>query len=96
MKPVFNERLFWDVDFKELDYDKKAAFVISRVFERGDIEDIRSCRRYYGDSQLADVLLHVRYLPEQIIYLAAAIIDKEIIDFECYKNRQLTPGLFPY
>lgn len=35
LKPVFDKRIFWDVDFSRLDYDAKAAFVIERVFERG-------------------------------------------------------------
>jgi hypothetical protein len=27
-KPVFHKRIFWDVDFENLDYDKKYKFVI--------------------------------------------------------------------
>lgn len=50
-KPIFNKRIFWDVHFEEIDYDDKASFVICRVFERGDVEDIRQCRRYYGDEK---------------------------------------------
>ena len=43
-KPVFNRRVFWDVNFDTLDYDGKASFIIERVFERGDVDDIRQCR----------------------------------------------------
>ncbi len=43
-RPVFDRRIFWDVDFDRLDYDAKWRFVIERVFERGDVEDIRQCR----------------------------------------------------
>ena len=42
VKPVFNKRIFWDVDFEKIDYDAKANFVIERVFERGDVQDIRN------------------------------------------------------
>ena len=31
-KPVFNKRILWDVNFEILDYNKKAVFVIERVF----------------------------------------------------------------
>ena len=48
-KPYDNKRIFWDVDSEKLDYEKKAGFIIERVFERGDVEDIRMCRRFYGD-----------------------------------------------
>jgi len=96
MKPVFERRIFWDVDYDKLDIDEKANFVIARVFERGDIEDIRNCRRYYGDEMISEVLLNARFLPEHTMYFAAAIIDKDITEFRCYKLRQLNPGLYPY
>ena len=96
MKPVFERRIFWDVDYDKLDIDKKADFVIARVFERGDIDDIRHCRRYFGDEKITKVLLNVRFLPEHTMYLAAAVINKDIKEFRCYKLRQLNPGLYPY
>lgn len=96
MKPVFEKRIFWDVDFEKIDYDAKADFVIARVFKRGDVEDIRNCRRYYGNEKVTESLLSVKYLPEQTLYLAAAITNKNISEFRCYKLRQLNPGLYPY
>ena len=95
-KPVFEKRIFWDVNFEQIDYDAKANFVIERVFERGDVEDIRQCRRYYGDEKVAYALLNAKFLPLQTIHFASAIIDKPITEFRCYILRQLNPGLFPY
>jgi nicotinamide mononucleotide adenylyltransferase len=95
-KPVFDKRIFWDVSFEQLDYEAKASFVIERVFERGDVEDIRQCRRYYGDEKVAEALLKAKYLPEHRMHLAAAVIDKPVEQFRCYKLRQLNPELFPY
>lgn len=95
-KPIFNKRIFWDVNFDKIDYDVKANFVIERVFERGDVEDIRQCRRYYGEEKVATALLNAKFLPQHILYLAAAVIGRPLTDFRCYKLRQLTPGLFPY
>ena len=95
-KPIFNKRIFWDVVFEKIDYDKKANFVIERVFERGDVEDIRNCRRYYGDKKVTEVLLNAKFLPETRMYLASAVINKPLKDFRCYILRQSNPGLFPY
>ena len=95
-KPLFHKRIFWDVDFENIDYDSKADFVIARVFERGDVEDIRNCRRYYGDEKVAEVLLNVKFLPLHTLYLASAVIDKPIEDFRCYTKRQSNPIPFPY
>jgi hypothetical protein len=84
------------VNFDTLDYDKRARFVIERVFERGDVEDIRQCRRYYGDEQIKEILLTAKYLPERRLHLASAVIDKPISDFRCYILKQSTPSLYPY
>jgi hypothetical protein len=94
--PTFDKRIFWDVNMDAMDMDAKASFVIERVFERGDVEDIRNCRRYYGDERVTEVLLNAKYLPLQRTYLASAVIDRPLQDFRCYTLRQLNPGLFPY
>ena len=95
-KPVFAKRIFWDVNFEALDYDKKASFVIERVFERGDVEDIRQCRRYYGDERVTEALLNAKFLSLHTTYLAAAVIDRPLTDFRCYKPKQLNPGHYLY
>ena len=95
-KPIFNKRIFWDVVFENIDYDLRANFVIERVFERGDVEDIRNCRRYYGDEKLTSALLNAKFLSETTMYLASAVIDRPLKDFRCYTLRQSNPTLFPY
>lgn len=95
-KPIFNKRIFWDVNFEKIDYDAKANWVICRVFERGDVDDIRQCRRYYSEEKIIDALLNTKFLPEHRMHLASAIIDKPLQEFRCYILRQLNPELFPY
>ncbi len=95
-KPIFDKRIFWDVDFERLNYDDKRSFIIERVFERGDIEDIRQCRRYYGDELIRTALLNAKYLPLDRTYLASAIIEEPLNAFRCYRLRQSSPELFPY
>ncbi|MBS1547759.1 MAG: hypothetical protein JST38_12390 [Bacteroidetes bacterium] len=95
-KPELNRRIFWDVDYDKLDYDAKASFIIERVFERGDVPDIRNCRRYYGDEQITEVLLNAKFLPEHRMHMASAVIGKPLKEFRCYTLRQSQPGLYPY
>jgi hypothetical protein len=95
-KPVFNRRIFWDVNYDKMDLDLRANFVIERVFERGDVDDIRQCRRYYGDEKVTTALLNAKFLPEHRMHLASAVIDKPMSEFRCYTLRQSNPGLFPY
>lgn len=95
-KPIFNRRIFWDVDYDRMDVDLKEQFIIERVFERGDVEDIRECRRYYGDGKVKQILISAKYLPERRLYLAAVVVQTPITEFRCYKNR-LSPQIhLPY
>src|SRR5688572_17869980 len=96
LKPFNNARIFWDVYVSTLDYDSKAAFIIERVFERGDVEDIRQCRKYYSTDIIEKVLLNCKYLPVLRLHLASAIIERPIAQFRCSNSKQLNPELLPY
>ncbi len=94
--PQFNKRIFWDVRLETLDLDAKARFVIERVFERGDVSDIRECRRYYTEETIEYALLNAKFLPKHTLYLAAAVINRNIEEFRCYKLRQSNQAQLPY
>lgn len=95
-KPIFNQRIFWDVDFDRIDYEAKANFVIERVFERGDVDDIRQCRRYYGDEKVTKALISAKYLPLHTLQFVSAIFQIPLNEFRCYNLRQSSPELYPY
>ncbi|MCF6296758.1 MAG: hypothetical protein L3J08_02050 [Flavobacteriaceae bacterium] len=95
-KPYLNKRIFWDVRFEALEYDKKANFIIERVFNRGDVEDIRNCRRYYGDSHIKDALLKSSYISDHRIHLASAVLNQPLSAFKCYTKKQLNQAHYPY
>jgi len=95
-KPIFNKRIFWDVDFENIDYDLHINWIIERVFDRGDVEDIRNCRKYYGDEKIKEILLNAKYISERRLYLASVIINQSIENFRCHKLKQLNPTLYPY
>src|SRR5258706_15651023 len=93
-KPVLNKRIFWDMNFEALDYDGKVSFIIERVFERGDVEDIRQCRRYYGDEKIIKSLLNAKYLTQHTLHFVSTIFDQPIESFRCYI--QSNQAYFPY
>ncbi len=95
-KPTLNKRIFWDVVFENINYQTKANFVIEHVFERGDVEDICNCRRFYGDEKVSSTPLNARFLPETRMYLASAITNNPLNKFRCYALRLSNPTLFPY
>jgi len=89
-KPYDNKRIFWDVDSEKLDFEKKASFIIERVFERGDVEDIRMCRRFYGDEKIAITLITAKWLMPHTVYLASALFNNKPQDYRCFKQIQLS------
>jgi hypothetical protein len=95
-KPYFNKRIFWDTDPEKLDNDRNANAIIERVFSRGDVEDIRYCRRYYGDNSCRTALIDAKDIVYDRLRLISVLFNIPIEDFRCYKNRQLNPELFPY
>ncbi len=96
MEPIFDKSIFWDVDFPTLDYNKYANWVIVRVFERGDVEDIRQCRRYYSNEKITEALLNAKYINANRIHLAAAIINQPLQNFKCYTQELLSQKHSPY
>ena len=89
-------QLFWDVNYDTINWDEKYRFVIVRAFERGDIDDIRQVRRYYGDKKVREALLETKYISQNRIHLAAAVIDEPIEKFRSYQLRKLQPWVYPY
>lgn len=71
--PIFDRRIFWDLDFDKLDHEVDVAFIIERVFSWGDVPDVRQARRYYGDERVLAILLEAENLPFDSLHLISAI-----------------------
>lgn len=87
-KPILNKRIFWDTDFGKIDYDKSYRSVIERVFERGDVEDIRQVRRYYGDEKVKWTLTNAKWLRYDIFVFCKNLFQFKNEDFRCYNLQQ--------
>ena len=54
VKSTFRSSLFRDAD--EIDADKHAAYVITRVLDYGDVEDVRKIRKLYPDEKIIETI----------------------------------------
>ncbi len=71
IKDFLRPALFWDVDYSVLNLDDHAAFVIVRVMERGNREEVRAIWNYFGADTIKQHLLSARSLsPKTISYFA--------------------------
>ena len=52
----FRKALFWDTDFETLDWQRNSKWIIQRVFEYGNENEIEETIRYYGKRKITKVL----------------------------------------
>lgn len=58
-------KVFWDTDDKKLDFKKNSGFVIARVLERGNLNDIKWLRQKYSPSQIKKTVCESRAISEK-------------------------------
>lgn len=95
-KPVLSKQAFWDVDMDKIDYEKNAAHVIAKVFDRGTIDDIISILNFYDEDKIKNALLNVRYLSSNAMAFASVLFNLKLANFRCYKLKQLDPHAWPF
>lgn len=44
----YSHTLFWDTTFENIDWNEHSSYIINRVFERGNEEEILETIRFYG------------------------------------------------
>jgi len=80
--------LFWDTDYDKLDWDKHISYVVSRVLQRGTLEDFRNIVAYYGKEKLREVIKNIRYLDKKPMYFSSIYFEIPLTEIRCYNIRQ--------
>lgn len=86
--PKLSKRAFWDINFNELDFDKHADFIITRVFNFGKWDDIIAVSSTYGKKKVSEVLVNAEGLNENTLLLASTLFDINQKNFKCYTRTQ--------
>lgn len=55
-----SNKAFWDVNFETLNAEEHSDFIIARVFQYGDVEDIRSILRLYQPHHIKHAIDNTR------------------------------------
>ncbi|MEN0045902.1 MAG: hypothetical protein AAF806_02470 [Bacteroidota bacterium] len=77
MLKKLNPTYFWDTNFTQLDEEKNADYIIRRVFELGDIDEIGYVHGWYGTELCREALLNAEYLREAAIIQAMVFLEIE-------------------
>jgi hypothetical protein len=75
---------FWDVRRENLDFSRDKQFIISRMFERGNFEDVVSLVSFYGIDDAGSTLKSNKYLNRQGLFLAHSLLGLPLQDFKAY------------
>lgn len=59
-KMDFRQSLFWDVDPKTIDPEKHARYIIERILDFGDDNEVRWMWQYYNHDLIRDVIMKSR------------------------------------
>lgn len=57
MKLPFTATLFWDTSPQDINPASNAEFIMVRILQRGDMEDIAWMMEYYGKEKVQEVFL---------------------------------------
>ncbi|MDP3795284.1 MAG: hypothetical protein Q8R13_05175 [bacterium] len=63
--PPFRQTLFWDVDPKTIDPERHARYIIERILDLGNDDEVRWLFHYYPHSRIKAVLKDSRVLHEK-------------------------------
>jgi hypothetical protein len=92
-RPNFEEWMFWDFAYEEIEWRKEFITIIERVIERGDDWDWKELIRFYGyDTVLRTLKLETIYLPDYAIEKACAYFDLKPEELWCYIRKRERPG----
>ena len=69
---------------EKLDISRNKEFIISRMFERGKLDDVLSTIVYYGKDEAVKVLKGNKYLNRPGLFLAHTLLGLPLQDFKAY------------
>lgn len=86
-----SDQAFWEVAFDKLDADKHKDFIITKVLNHGNWEDVLSVMVHYGKDTVRKCLINADYLQEHAIDLARWLVDVKPSELKCYTKKQYHP-----
>jgi hypothetical protein len=71
--------------FEELEREMGAAWLIEKIFTRGDIKDVRNIRKYFGDERIKEEVVKIKWLSKEELNFLAAIFEIPKENFLTYQ-----------
>jgi len=84
-----SDSCFWDMDCKELDFEKDKNFIITRVVSRGTSSDEIELFKFYGWETIKEEVVKIRYLNKKILNYLSLLLEIKKEQFRCFHNRDV-------
>jgi len=81
-----NKKLFWDVNFKDIDYKKHANFIIKRILIHGGNKDYKWIQRQYGARKIKEVAKKTSFSSRKNLNFWSLIFNIPLKSFKCVKK----------
>jgi len=83
-----SKSLFWDVDRKAIDYKEHSAYIVDRVLTMGTMEDFQILKTLYSKPKIKQIVRHIRYMDNRVLYFCSAYFNIPFTEFRCYTIKQ--------
>lgn len=93
---VIRKALFWDVNFEMIDFQKRKRFIIERIFERGNEEEILEIIRFYKRAECERVIKSASSILYSAVENAENYLNLKREDLACYQNSTQKLHRAPY
>jgi hypothetical protein len=88
---LLQSSLFWDVDKTKLNADLNKQFIICRVMDRGDFEEVIIVMDYYDKATIKEVLTNAPFIEKKTITFFANYFDISPSNFKAWKSDSTIP-----
>jgi len=82
------KHLFWDIDIEKLDVEKNSVLIIERIFNRGDLDDIKMLFDYYGLERIKNEIVKAGFLDKKTLNFVSKFLNIPKTEFQCYTKKQ--------
>ena len=86
--PQIKPAVFWDIPKENIDYEKNSDFIICRVFNYGNFQEMADVIICYGKEYVTKLLISTINLDSIGLAAASAFLGIPETQFKCYELKQ--------
>ena len=85
-KPILSKEAFKNINMDEIDFENGLLNILERLIYRGEVEDIREARVFYGDDRIRKEIVNSKCLGPLQVNFCCVNFGLKTIDFKFYKE----------